>query len=101
MTANFPARDSQSKPQPIEQIALQPNPVDLVRRGPLLRAVVRAPIGAGDDGKIYAVAVSPDGKLVAAGGWDPNLYLFDAVTGAVKARIRAWPLAAIADEVIE
>jgi len=35
----------------------------------LLRAL-RVPIGEGNDGKVYAVALSPDGKWVAAGGWD-------------------------------
>jgi len=35
--------------------------------GRLLRTL-RPPIGAGDEGKIYAVAISPDGRLVAAGG---------------------------------
>ena len=28
------------------------------------------PIGEGYNGKIYAVALSPDGKWVAVGGWD-------------------------------
>src|SRR5262249_14188285 len=50
--------------------------------GRLLRTL-RPPIGAGDEGKIYAVALSPDGRTVAAGGFtDPggteqSLYLFD------------------------
>ena len=34
----------------------------------LLRTL-RVPIGEGNDGKIYAVALSPDGKWVAAGAW--------------------------------
>src|ERR1700674_17975 len=36
--------------------------------GRLLKTL-RPPIGAGHNGKVYAVAVSPDGGLVAAGGW--------------------------------
>ncbi len=35
--------------------------------GKLLR-VLRPPIGEGYEGQIYAVAISPDGKTVAAGG---------------------------------
>jgi WD40 repeat protein len=62
--------------------------------GRLLRTL-RWPIGLGDDGKVYAVAVSPDGKLVAAGGWDArrtsqkrhSVYLFDTASGALKARV--------------
>jgi hypothetical protein len=61
--------------------------------GRLLKTL-RPPIGAGNDGKIYAVALSSDGKLLAAGGWDARwpsqqrhgVYLFDAATGALKAR---------------
>jgi WD40 repeat protein len=62
--------------------------------GRLLR-VLRVPIGPGNGGKLYSVAVSPDGKLVAAGGWDARsaqdgshaVYLFDAASGEVKAVI--------------
>jgi hypothetical protein len=65
--------------------------------GRLLRTL-RWPVGAGDGGKVYAVALSPDGALVAAGGWDArwatektmSVYLFDAASGALKARIGAF-----------
>ena len=35
-----------------------------------LQRVVRLPIGVGDAGKVYATALSPDGRLLATGGWD-------------------------------
>ena len=30
----------------------------------------RVPLGDGDQGKIFAVAISPNGRIVAVGGWD-------------------------------
>src|SRR5580692_9538836 len=62
--------------------------------GRLVRTL-RLPIGPGEGGRVYSIAVSPDGKLVAAGGWDAHassqpghaVYLFDAATGALKARV--------------
>ena len=47
----------------------------------------RLPVGEGNAGKIYAVAISPDGKRIAAGGWDAyykraenGVYLFNNPT---------------------
>jgi WD40 repeat protein len=67
--------------------------------GKLLQTI-RMPAGPGDIGKIYAVALSPDGGLVAAGGWtatwtpdhpDMFLYLFEARTGKMIKRISGPP----------
>ena len=60
----------------------------------LLRTL-RVPIGEGDDGKVYAVALSPDGRWVAAGGWDASwsidktmsVYIFEAATGRLVTRL--------------
>jgi WD40 repeat protein len=58
-----------------------------------LRGTLRLPIGPNDAGKIYAVAISPDGKFVAAGGWDAQstardyVYVFKVDGGEVVARI--------------
>lgn len=50
--------------------------------------ILRPPIGDGDEGKIYAVAISPDGRTIAAAGctgweWDEkaSIYLFDRESG--------------------
>src|SRR5215468_4996591 len=54
--------------------------------GKLLRTI-RMPAGPADLGKIYTVALSPDGALVAAGGWtgavasEVPIYLFETNTG--------------------
>ena len=56
-----------------------------------LERTIRLPIGVGDGGKIYAAALSPDGRWLAAGGYDASwektgkhsLSLVDLQTGAV------------------
>lgn len=66
--------------------------------GRLIRTL-RLPIDAGNGGKVYAVAMSPDGKAVAVGGWDATadvtrkvyVYLFDSVTGALARRLGPLP----------
>ncbi len=59
----------------------------------LLRTL-RLPIEKGDEGKVYAVAISPDGQTVAVGGytgtWDKAsccIYLFDRKNGELTGRI--------------
>jgi len=59
---------------------------------------LRPPIGEGHEGKIYAVAISPDGRHIAAGGysgyeWDKShsIYIFERDTGAITARLTGLP----------
>jgi WD40 repeat protein len=66
--------------------------------GKLLRTI-RMPAGPGNTGKIFAVAMSPDGALVAAGGWtqwttatpEDAIYVFETLTGNMAARIAGLP----------
>ena len=61
------------------------------RGRPELLRTLRVPIGQGDDGKVYAVALSPDGKWVTAGGYsktqDHWAYIFEAATGRLVTRL--------------
>ena len=60
--------------------------------GELLQ-VLRPPIGDGDEGKLYAVAISPDGATVATAGWSEanDIYLFDRASGRLAHRITGLP----------
>jgi len=59
---------------------------------------LRPPIGDGDEGKIYAVSISPDGKTIAAGGWTgyewdefDSIYIFDTESGSMIKRLKPFP----------
>jgi WD40 repeat protein len=53
-----------------------------------LKRVVRLPIGEGNAGKAFATALSPDGRRLAAGGWDPaekdSVKIVDLSTGTIQ-----------------
>jgi WD40 repeat protein len=56
-----------------------------------LQRVVRLPIGEGNAGKVFATALSPDGRWLAAGGWDAavktgkvQLTIVDLSSGAIR-----------------
>ena len=64
--------------------------------GALLQTL-RVPVGPDNEGKLYAVAISPDGEQVAVGGWTSSndlrdsVYLFARSTGRLVGRIPDLP----------
>src|SRR5215831_16417298 len=61
-------------------------------------AVLRPPHDVGNEGKLYAVALSPNGAVVAVGGytgwdWDREvaIYLFDRTSGQLLRRLPGLP----------
>ena len=64
--------------------------------GRLLKTL-RVPIGEGNVGRISAVAISPDGERIAAGGWGPNLgapvsiCILERASGRIVDRIDGLP----------
>lgn len=60
--------------------------------------IVRPPVGTGHEGKLNAVAISPDGATIASGGWTgwdtdgkSSVYLFNRVDGSMSKRISGFP----------
>ncbi len=62
-----------------------------------LLSTLRIPIGTGNEGKLNAVALSPDGNTVAVGGWtqlggnDVSILLFDRASGRLLRRLTDFP----------
>ena len=62
-----------------------------------LERVLRVPLGEGAEGKLFAVALSPDGELVALGGYtspdglNESIYLFDRASGRLLQRLSGLP----------
>jgi len=60
---------------------------------PRLLRVIRPPIGEGHEGKLYSVALSPDGTTIACGGFtgpldgEKSIYLFNRDSGTLLRRI--------------
>src|SRR5215471_18666484 len=60
--------------------------------------ILRPAIGSGQEGELFAVAVSPDGHFVVTGGWTGfewekanSLYVFETATGELVRRIGGLP----------
>ena len=69
-----------------------------LRNGSLLK-ILRPPIGDFQEGNLYAVAISPDGRTVAVGGFTTTasakdegpVYIFDRESGVIRATIPGLP----------
>lgn len=68
-----------------------------LKSGELIKTL-RIPIGDGDEGRVYAVAISPDGRTIACGGWTGvewdksfSIYIFDRERGRLTKRITGLP----------
>ncbi|MBK6607753.1 MAG: hypothetical protein IPG24_20285 [Leptospiraceae bacterium] len=52
--------------------------------------VIRPPLGDGDEGKLYAVALHPEGTILATGGWTSkdglsnSIYFFNVALGTLQ-----------------
>ncbi len=67
-----------------------------------ISVTLRVPQGPGNEGKLYAVALSPDGTTVAVGGWtghdwdgSHSIYLFDRISGRLLRRLDGLPKAVL------
>ncbi len=62
-----------------------------------LLQTLRVPMGEDNEGKLYAVTISPDGERVAVGGWtdktglSTSVYFFERAGGRLVGRIAALP----------
>lgn len=64
--------------------------------GRLVRTI-RVPIGFDNEGRLYAAAISPDGRTIASGGWitdtsgQNSIYIFDRESGRLVRRLSGFP----------
>ena len=68
-----------------------------IKTGEQLR-VLRPPIGLGNEGLLYSVAMSPDGRYVFCGGWtgydwdkSHSVYIFERESGRMVRRLTGLP----------
>ena len=58
-----------------------------------LLQTLRPPVGADNNGRLFAAAMTPDAATVAVGGWsaDNDVYLFERASGTMIQRITGLP----------